>query len=156
MNQIAERLEKDHQELDSLLLQLAQDAAAPCPGVLEPTWNAFERRVLKHMAAEERFLLPLVEASDPAEVERTRIEHTQIRGTIAKLGVAIELHTVRATDINQLIELLRAHAKHEDERLYKMAGDGASAAVARSVFETLKNSLTTGPRAQRDLGRDSA
>ena len=141
MNEVAARLAQDHRELDSLLRCLAQDAEAPCAGVLESTWDTFEQRMSRHMQAEEQFLLPLVEASDPVEVARTRDEHIQIRDLLAELGVAIQLHAVRATDIHNLIDLLRAHAKHEDEALYKLAGDKASVAVEHSMFESLKSVL---------------
>lgn len=138
MNSIASRLTRDHQELDALLRCLAQDAEAPCAGALEPTWDVFERRLIRHMEAEEQFLLPLIEASNPTEVARTRSEHVQIRDLIAELGVAIELHTARASDIRRLSDLLREHAKHEDEALYQLAGDKASVAVGHGIFESLK------------------
>lgn len=144
MNQLAARLAQDHRELDAILRCLAQDAEAPCAGVLESTWDGFERRLIRHMQAEEQFLLPLVEASNPVEVARTLQEHAQIRDLIAELGVAIELHTVRASDIYRLIDLLRAHAKHEDEALYQLAGDKASGAVEHGILAFLKAALHLG------------
>jgi hemerythrin HHE cation binding domain-containing protein len=141
MNQVAARLAQDHRELDSLLQCLAQDAEAPCAGVLESTWDAVERRLTRHMLAEEQFLLPLVEASNPVEVARARQEHARIRDMMAALGLAIELHTVRAPDIYELIDLLRAHAKHEGEALYALAGSKASVAVEHSLFAKIKSAL---------------
>lgn len=141
MNAIATRLTRDHAELDALLTCLVQDAEAPSPGALEATWDVFECRLTHHMEAEERFLLPLVEVSNPAEVARTRKEHIQIRDMLAELGLAIELHAIRASDILKLSELLRAHAKHEDEALYQLAGDKAAVAVGHGIFDSLKAAL---------------
>jgi len=141
MNAIATRLTRDHEELDALLTCLVQDAEAPSACALEASWDLFERRLIHHMEAEERFLLPLVEASNGAEVARTRTEHIQIRDMIAELGLAIELHAVRASDIRKLSDLLREHAKHEDEALYQLAGDKASVAVGHDILDSLKAAL---------------
>ena len=141
MNQAHSKLLQDHEELDALLQRLAEDVEAPTAATLEATWNAFEGRLLRHLEAEERFLLPLVEASSPEEVRRTRADHARIRDSIAELGIAIELHSIRKAQISELIQFLRAHAKHEDEALYQLAGDKASVAVEHSIFESLKNAV---------------
>jgi hemerythrin-like domain-containing protein len=141
MNQIREKLTKDHEELEALLQCLSEDVEAPCPGTLEETWDRFESRLLRHLEAEERFLLPLVEASDPAEAARTRAEHARIRASLADLGVGIELHTTRKAHIAELIDFLRQHAEHEDEALYQLAGDKASSAVGHSIFESLRDAV---------------
>jgi hemerythrin-like domain-containing protein len=151
MNQIQAKLTTDHEELDALLRCLAEDVEAPCAGELEATWAAFESRLIRHLEAEERFLLPLLEASNPDEVKRIRAEHVHIRDSIAELGVAIELHTARKPHITELIGFLRAHAKHEDEALYQLAGDKASVAVEHSILKTLKDAVRS---AARELSPD--
>ncbi len=141
MNPITNRLAKDHEELDALLLCLAQDAAAPVPGALQPTWAKLESKLIRHMEAEERFLLPLLEADDSSEVARIRVEHTRIRDLLSELGLAVELHTVRESNIMELVELLKAHAKHENGALYRLAGDKASTAVEHGVGQMLKHGV---------------
>lgn len=142
MNPIAARLTKDHQELDALLRRLAEDTSAPVPGALETTWGLFEGRLIRHMEAEERFLLPLLEASDAAEVARIRREHVQIRDALTELGIAVELHTAREPQIQQLAQLLDAHAKHENDALYRLAGDKASTAVEHGIAQMLKQAAS--------------
>jgi hypothetical protein len=138
MNSVAARLTQDHRELETLLLRLAQDARAPMGGVLQPTWTSFESKLLRHFEAEERFLLPLLEASDAAEVTRIRTEHSRIRDLLAELGVAVELHTVREANVSELISVLQAHAKHENAALYRLAGEKASTSVERGIARLLK------------------
>jgi hemerythrin-like domain-containing protein len=138
MNPVGTRLSQDHRELAALLENLSQAADASNREALTATWAELESRLIRHMQAEERFLLPLIEASHPAEVQRTLLEHTRIRDLISELGVAIELHTVRRSDIQSLIDLLRAHSEREDEQLYGLAGDKASGAVEHSILTTLK------------------
>jgi len=133
MNSIRRQMALDHQVLAGLLRRLAEDAAAPSAEVLDATWAEFEPHLMHHFEAEERYLLPLIEADHPSEVERIRLEHARIRNLVTELGVRVELHTARQAAINDLIELLRAHAAHEDEALYQWAGDKASSAVEHSV-----------------------
>ena len=141
MNSVASRLTKDHEELDALLRRLEQDAQAPIPGALRATWEEFETKLLRHMEAEERFLLPLLEASDQAEVVRIRCEHATIRNRLTVIGLAIELHAIRELSIAELIALLQAHAKHENAALYRLAGEKASSGVEHGIAELLKRGV---------------
>jgi len=132
------KLIQDHETLDALLVQLAEEAQDSDRPALQATWSDFETRLIAHINAEERYLLPLIEADNPREVALTRREHGEIRDLIAELGLAIELHTAREPDICRLVDLLRAHAKHEEAALYTLAGDKASSAVEHSISSTLK------------------
>jgi iron-sulfur cluster repair protein YtfE (RIC family) len=143
MNPIAARLTKDHQEIDALLRRVAEDAAAPVPGALTASWGLFETKLIRHMEAEERFLLPLLEASDPVEVSRIRNEHMQIREALTELGMAVELHTAREPHFKKLVDLLETHGKHEDAALYRLAGDKASSSIDHGVAQLLKQGATT-------------
>jgi len=145
MNSVAAKLTKDHQELEALLRCLAEDTQAPVPGTLQKTWSTFETKLIRHMNVEERLLLPLLEASEPAEVARIRQEHARIRDLVTELGLAVELHTVREANIAELIGLLRAHAGHEDGALYRLAGDKASAAVDDGVAQLLEHHVAEVP-----------
>lgn len=138
MNPVRTKLVEDHETLDALLVQLAEEAEDSNRPALQATWSDFEQRLIAHIDAEERYLLPLIEADNPSEVAQTRREHGAIRDLIAELGLAIELHTARAPDICRLSDLLRAHAKHEKAALYTLAGDKASVSVEHSITTTLK------------------
>jgi Hemerythrin HHE cation binding domain len=132
------KLVHDHETLDALLVQLAEEAQDSDRPALQTTWNELESRLIAHINAEERFLLPLIEGDHPGEVAQTLREHCEIRDLIAELGLAIELHTAREPDIRRLVDLLRAHAKHEEAALYILAGDKASTTVEHSISSTLK------------------
>lgn len=153
MNQVSTKLVEDHQTLDALLGQLAEEAQCSNRPALQATWSDFEKRLIAHIDAEERYLLPLIEADHPREVAQTRRDHIQIRDLIAELGLAVELHTAREPDIRRLIDLLRAHAKHEEAALYTLAGDKASSSVEHSISSTLKAVVRS---ALRVTGHESA
>ena len=135
------------------LMRLAEDAEAPDAALLEASWDALEARLLRHLEAEETYLLPLLEASHPTEVARTRAEHGHIRDVVSALGISIELHSVRKPELLGLVELLNAHAAYEDTELYPLAGDRASVAVAHSIttkLKSLRSALSPGKSASRD------
>jgi hypothetical protein len=141
MNHIGQQMANDHRELEALLKRLADDALAPECGALQCTWSELESRLLAHMAAEEHYLLPLIEASHPAEVARTFLEHKQIRHQVSELGLAIELHTARNPAIEELIRTLQAHAQYEDQTLYTLAGDKASMTLQHRISAMLKTAV---------------
>jgi hypothetical protein len=142
MNDIKARLAQDHLELDALLRCLAEDASAPeCGAPLQSTWSRFEGRLLGHMDAEERYLLPLIEGSHPSEVERIRLEHVRIRQLVSELGVAIELHAARQPAIDALVKLLHDHAQREELTVYELAGQRASAVLQNRIASMLRSGL---------------
>lgn len=133
MSRLRDRLVRDHEQLHVLLKRLAEDVEAPSSAPLRGTWDKFERRLLAHMSAEEQLLLPLLEASHPDEVRKTRDEHDAIRKRVAELGVMLELHCARKSVILELIDALERHAAREDRGLYAIASERASTAVEHSV-----------------------
>lgn len=142
MNDIKAHLTQDHLELDALLRCLAEDARAPeCGAPLQSTWCQFEARLLGHMDAEESYLLPLIEGSHPAEVQRIRVEHVRIRQLVSELGVAIELHAARQPAIEALVKLLHDHAKREHLIVYELAGQRASTIVQNRITSMLRAGL---------------
>ncbi|HKY36806.1 MAG TPA: hemerythrin domain-containing protein [Polyangiaceae bacterium] len=141
MNPIQQRLDQDHRELNSLLWRLSDDACAPSRDALQATWAEVERRLLAHLEAEEQYLLPLVAASHPAQVNCTRSEHEQIRRLVSELGVAIDLHAARQPAISELIRVLHEHAEREDRTLYRFAGEKASVAVQHRIVTMLKETV---------------
>jgi hemerythrin len=160
MNHVQQRLDQDHRELNALLWRLSHDADAPSNDALRATWDELERRLLAHLDAEEQYLLPLVEASHPAQVDCTRREHEQIRRLVSELGIAIELHAVRQPAISELIRVLHEHADREDRTLYRFAGEKASVAVQHRIVQMLKAAArfaiaAANKAATRSVRRDS-
>jgi hemerythrin len=138
MNEVQSRLDQDHRELSQLLWRLSQDARDPSGLALQATWRELEHRLLAHLDAEEQYLLPLVEASHPFQVECTRREHDEIRRLVAELGIAVELHAVRESAISELVRTIDEHAEREDRTLYRFAGEKASVAVQHRIVLALR------------------
>lgn len=119
MNDIKQRLSADHDELERQLRELARaidtnDAASD----LHQCWQHFEASLLEHLGAEERTIFPVVAAAHRPEMEELRVEHQVIRKSLAELGLALELHTLRKPAVDELISFLSQHAARENSTLY--------------------------------------
>jgi hypothetical protein len=86
MNQVGQHMAEDHREIEALLKRLAEDALAPECAALHCTWCELESRLLGHMAAEEQYLLPLLEASHPTEAARIFAEHSAMLKSAMQLA----------------------------------------------------------------------
>ncbi|CAN5894040.1 hypothetical protein BH11MYX3_BH11MYX3_12120 [soil metagenome] len=84
-------------------------------------WTKLDHGLLSHMEAEERYVLPAFARVDRAAALEVLREHGQIRAMLLELGVAVDLHSIRFEQSEELIRLLRAHASTEDNLLYRWA-----------------------------------
>ena len=83
--------------------------------------TALQRRVIAHLEAEERDLLPPYAKAHPTEAAKLHREHTALREALAQLDVTTDLHLVRAEAVKALLSQLRAHAVRENASLYRWA-----------------------------------
>ena len=147
MRQLADRFAKDHERLELLLRQLAESAACAESSKLCEVWTDFETCLTRHLEAEERYLLPLVEAAHPAEVAAIREDHLAIRRLVAELGVRVDLHAVSEPAVTDLLRLLHEHASSEERALYGWADQVVSTAVGRCINAM----MSLAPRGVREL-----
>lgn len=110
-----------HEALSRLgerVLQAARDDLGP---ELHALWCELESKLLAHLEAEERFILPAFARVDREEAVALVREHGTIRELVIELGVAVELHYARLAPFERLAEFLRAHAAREEALLYRWA-----------------------------------
>jgi hypothetical protein len=84
------------------------------------------------------FLLPGLAKHDSVLAARIRDEHANIRGLLAEIGVGIELHIVRETQMLELAQFLREHAKMEEKPLYTWADTALPESSFGLVFRRLR------------------
>jgi hypothetical protein len=147
-------LSHDHARLDAMLSSLLELTHVNAQPALDVQWGAYETSLLAHLDAEEMFLLPGLAKQDSLHADRIRAEHAKIRELLAEVGVGLELHLVRESQMLELARFLREHAKMEQEPLYSWA----DRAIAQSSFALVRNRLrdtwrrlrpaSTPPRAQ--------
>jgi hemerythrin-like domain-containing protein len=84
-------------------------------------WKLFESGLNAHLEAEETLILPAFHAADRSEANAILKDHLRFRKTLDELGIAVELHTLRADVAKIFIDDLKAHAEREDARMYLWA-----------------------------------
>jgi hemerythrin-like domain-containing protein len=120
-------LTRDHQRLDQLFTALLNALRADAREDVLRLWAAFDDGLSLHMALEEEHLLPALRERDPALADALSSEHQTIRLMLAELGVAVDLHQIRAETVSDFIDQLRRHASREDASLYRWADENLSA-----------------------------
>ncbi len=106
-------------------------------------FRTFERAILEHLAAEEDVILPAYALEAPQDAAQIRADHARIREALIRAGIDTDLHTMRAHNMKGLIEALRTHAAHEDERMYPWAQIHLPLSSRRGLFVRLGRSLRT-------------
>ncbi|HEX3854115.1 MAG TPA: hemerythrin domain-containing protein [Polyangiaceae bacterium] len=137
MLQLKQGLLDDHSKLEAELRALADSVAAndSCSD-LSCVWASFESHLLEP-GREERNLFPLVAHEHRAEIEALRGEHRRIRQVVTDLGVCVELHTLRKSAIDELIEFLEGHADREAHSLYEWSESESKNLSLSGVFAML-------------------
>ncbi len=131
-------LETDHAHLDKMLTTVAQSVRDDALADAEARWNELETALLAHLDAEEMFVIPLLMAVNRDEARAIPTEHAEIRGVLGDIGIAFELHTVRADAIDAFCERLRAHAAHEEFLLYGQIAADLPISNARRLRRSLQ------------------
>ena len=134
-------LETDHRELEGRIERLVLLLREEDPGAAIKAFQSFEEALLAHFDVEEMYVFKSLEEDDPAEVRALREDHDAIRRALGTLGLAFELHTIRAEMFDAFCDRLRAHAEREDSLLYGHAERHLTVSIARAIYQRLRGAL---------------
>jgi hemerythrin-like domain-containing protein len=132
-------LTRDHQRLDQLFTALLNALRADAREDVLRLWAAFDDGLSLHISLEEEHILPALREQDAALADALTREHQAFRLMLAELGVAVDLHQIRAQTVSDFIDQLRRHASREDAFLYCWADENLSApekALLRTRLDT--------------------
>jgi hypothetical protein len=118
------RLAEEHAALDAMFEHVRTRAAKGDWWECDVMWRDFCNAVEDHFRFEERELWPPFLAEMPsrqAELDGLAAQHEDIRASLDRIGIEIELKHVDRPAIERLIEQLRAHVQHEHELFYPWA-----------------------------------
>jgi hemerythrin-like domain-containing protein len=132
------QLLRDHEEIEALLQDLLAAFETGERSVASRAFQAFERRLSAHLALEDEMLLPALAASSPREAEEIAAEHRSIRARLEEIAVENNLHVSRATEVRRFVQMLRAHAQHEERALYPLADRLANQSALRHRLDWLR------------------
>ncbi len=146
-------LREHHAALEDRFQQLLARLAEDDPISFRCDWLLFERELEEHMTLEERELLPLLGRNNAAEAELLREQHNRIRTRLAKLAIAVDLHTLRTDDVATFVQTLQEHARREDLLLYPLAAAAGHRSLSglRRRLSSLSTRLTNALRPDRSL-----
>lgn len=122
-----------HEQLREEVARLLAAMQANARADVITLWNALEHKLLDHMEAEERFVLPAFAHVDYKEATALLREHGLIRENLLELGIAVDLHNIRYERSQEFIDLLHRHAEREEHLLYRWADDRLSPSVIQAV-----------------------
>jgi len=114
---------RSHQQLRDQVTRLVAAMQANARADATTLWNELEHKLLNHMEAEERFVLPAFAHVDHGEATALLREHGLIREAVLELGTAVDLHCIRYESAQQFIDLLLRHAEREERVMYRWADD---------------------------------
>lgn len=123
----AASLREQHVVCERLFQDLVNRAESNDWHACDEIWDEFSSVLEEHMTYEESRLFPKLAAGDEERLisQRLREDHAAFRHALAEMGVAIEIHSVRLTGVEDLVGRLRAHAALEDRCLYPFADEGS-------------------------------
>ena len=114
-------LAKEHEVVLALSNDLLARAESGEWRLCDAVWDDFTRRLEAHMELEEKQLFPKLVAERPEcqkDMEKLVLEHQEIRATMNRLGLAIQLHELRERHVRDLVTKLEHHAKAENQEFY--------------------------------------
>lgn len=114
-------LDQHHREIEEACLVLLGACCTGDSGELARSWGEIEHQLYDHMMAEEHFLFPAYQREEPENAQDLRDQHARLRDQAMELGIAVELHTVHAEQIQAFVAALRYHDQREEASLYRWA-----------------------------------
>jgi hemerythrin superfamily protein len=155
-SRIRERFLADHVQLEELLEEVLRAFEADDRERIASLWNQFDARLLAHLAAEEKYMIPPLLRVDPPGARAILEEHEHIRARLTELGAGVDLHIVRLGTARAFIDELRAHANHEDKVLYQWADAHLGESDRATLLRALVDSVVHGSRGRFGGGRDES
>lgn len=114
-------LREEHRLLDGQFNDLIRRTETGDWHECDAIWDAFSNWLEQHMADEERRLFPDYARLGPSAarlVQQLCDEHKELRRRLQSTGLAIQLHAVRAEEMEELVKVLREHAAREGQCIY--------------------------------------
>jgi uncharacterized protein (TIGR02284 family) len=122
------RLRLDHEAFEASLERMRDFVLAEDMELARGEWNELESGILRHLDAEEMFLLPEFAREEPEEAAILRGEHADVRTQLGEVGLALDLHMLRAEQVDRIFRAIASHVAREERTLYAwavMEGHGA-------------------------------
>lgn len=105
---------RNREELRKHCAQLRTAMHADAHDDAQVLWNQLEQRLLHHMEAEARFLIPQLARIDLEAARALLADHGRIREHLLELGVESDLHCIREEKAQPFLDQVMRHADLEE------------------------------------------
>jgi len=143
------RLKLDHEEFVASLRRLRDFAVAGDPELAQGEWDELEVGVLRHIDAEEMFLLPGFAREAPVEAAAIHAEHAEIRRKMGEVGLALDLHTLRLEQVDEISRMIIEHGVREERTLFPWALREGNSPLLDAIARRLPHRLPDRTREAR-------
>jgi len=130
-------LSREHARLDRLFRELLAAFEADARVDVARLWNEFDADLRAHMQLEEDELMPKFLEFNALDAVDLLRDHQRIRDKLLALGVGVDLHQTRHTQVAEFLRELRAHARREDELMYRWAEQCLEGEPRQSLLQYL-------------------
>ena len=134
---IRDRFVADHRSLEDVCARLLEAVEANEGPAVEALWKEFSDRLTRHLEAEEVHLIPKIYRAKPRSARALVEEHRHIRSRMEDVRLEVERGAVRAETVRGFIAELCAHARHEEDAMYRWADETLSAGQTETLLGAL-------------------
>ena len=132
---IRDRLVADHRSLEGMCARLLEAVEANEGPAVEALWKEFSDRLTRHLEAEELHLIPKIYRAKPRSARALVEEHRHIRSRLEEVRMDVERGAVGAEAARGFIAELCAHARHEEDVMYRWADENLPAGETETLLE---------------------
>jgi uncharacterized protein (TIGR02284 family) len=144
VEEASSRLRLDHVEFEASLERLRAFMVAGDAELARGEWDELEGAILRHIDAEEMFLLPAFAREEPVEAATLQSEHAEVRRHMGEIGVALDLHTLRLEQIDEMFRAVARHIARESRTLYAWADQGRNRPLLDAIARRIPRAFPDG------------
>jgi len=128
----------DHARIEQLLDEVLAAANADDREALGVKWLRLEALLLAHLDTEELYMVPGLARHDATRAAQILADHALIREVLAKVGIGLDLHAVRAAHLQELSTRVREHAAREEVDFYRWADEALPETAREAIRARVK------------------
>jgi len=136
-------LRRDHERIAQGLRRVVEFVKADDVVCAREEWADLEELLVRHMEAEEMFLLPHFERAHPVGCRQLRGDHADIRRRLGEMGLAFDLHTIRAERVEELAAFLTRHVDEENASLYLWIENAKGVPLVEAGVRRIRETVNT-------------
>jgi hypothetical protein len=102
------------------------------------SFGSFERQIIAHLDAEEKWLLPAFARARPQACETIRAEHARIRGAVDAVARSFHANAADQRALHDLLERLLEQFRREEADLYCWAETAIGESDSRAVIQKIE------------------